>query len=239
VVLEAQRSSAGWIDHREQLGSDHQVLSFLRNSARNGPALVAIDAPLIVPNEEGARPVDREITRVFGRFGAGCYPANRSRGCTRGEAIVKALCSEGFVHDPSLEQRTAERAVFEVYPHPATIALFDLEQTLKYKARKGRTLDSRRQELVQLREHLLHLAGAEPAMHVPLDLAERDLQALRGVALKRYEDLLDAVVCAYTACHAWYWGPQGYQVYGDTCSGYILVPMTQTMRQRLATLGLS
>jgi predicted RNase H-like nuclease len=239
VVLEAEARQACWIDHREQLKADHEVISFLRDSAHEGPALVAIDAPLIVPNEQGARPVDRAITRIFGRFGAGCYPANRSRGCTRGEVIVEALCGESFVHDPHIQQRTAKRAVFEVYPHPATIALFDLERTLKYKARAGRTLGFRRQQLASLRDHLLGLANAEPAMLSSPDLATNDLQALRGLGLKQHEDLLDAAVCAYTAYYAWYWGAQGYRVYGDTCSGYILVPMTQNMRQRLAAHGIS
>jgi predicted RNase H-like nuclease len=239
VVLKAGNGQAHWIDHHEQLGDDAQVLSFLSDSAQHGPALVAIDAPLIVPNEQGARPVDREITRLFGRFGAGCYPANRCRSCTRGEAIVDGLTRHGFVQDPFVEQRTARRLVFEVYPHPATIALFELGQTLKYKARPGRTLDSRRQELSRLRDQLLGLAHAEPALVSRDDVADRDLHALRGLNLKRYEDLLDAAVCAYIACYAWYWGPKGYRVYGDTCHGYILVPMTQRMRQRLAEHGIT
>jgi len=239
VVLEAREHKVHWIDHRERLGDDGEVLSFLCNSAQSGPALIAIDAPLIVPNEQGARPVDREITRIFGRFGAGCYPANRSRGCTRGEAIVEALTRQGFAQEPFIERRTAKRAVFEVYPHPATIALFDLEQTLKYKARPGRTLDSRCQELRRLRDQVLQLANAQPALISRCDVLTQDLQVLRGLRLKRYEDLLDAVVCAYTACYAWYWGPKGYQVYGDTCQGYILVPMTRRMRQRLAEHGIS
>lgn len=239
VVLEAQDRRATWVLYSEQLGADSEVLPFLSESAQNGPALVAIDAPLIVPNEQGARPVDRQITHIFGRFDAGCYPANRSRGCTRGEGIVQALTYEGFVQDPYVEQRTATRTVFEVYPHPAMIALFGLERTLKYKARSGRTLVSRRQELARLRDHLLNLNHALPAMLAPIDVTARDLQALRGANLKRYEDLLDAAVCAYTAYHAWYWGPQRYRVYGDTSNGYILVPMTQQMRQRLAKPGVS
>ncbi len=238
VVLEAQDRQADWIDQHEQLGDDDEVLRFLTHAAQSGPALVAIDAPLIVPNEHGARPVDREITRAFGRFGAGCYPANRSRGCTRGEAIVEALAREGFVQDPCITPCTAKRTVFEVYPHPATIALFGLERTLKYKARSGRTLRFRRQELARLRDGLLALANAEPAMLSPADVATKDLQTLRGTGLKRYEDLLDAAVCAYTAYYAWYWGPHGYCIYGETCRGYILVPMTQQMRQRLASPSL-
>jgi predicted RNase H-like nuclease len=35
------------------------------------------------------------------------------------------------------------------------------------------------------------------------------------------------------AYYAWYWGPAGYEVYGDMTHGYILVPMTEWLRRRL------
>jgi len=230
------RGRAHWIAHCERLGDDDAVLPFVSEAAGSGPALVAIDAPLIVPNQEGARPVDRQITRLFGRYGAGCYPAYRNRpgGCGRGEEIVAGLAHHGFVQDPYVSHRAATRSVFEVYPHPAMLALFHLERTIKYKARPKRSLDFRRSELARLRAYLVRLEEHEPAMSSPPAATDRDLNALRGGALKRYEDLLDAAICAYIAYYAWYWGPAGYQVYGDTTQGYILVPMTEWMRERLA-----
>ena len=236
VALEAENQDAVWIAHSERLGDNAEVLAFIREAAGPGPALVAIDAPLIVPNEEGSRPVDRQITRLFGRYGAGCYPAYRNRpgSCTRGEEIVAALGDDGFVQDPYIRQRVPTRSVFEVYPHPAMIALFHLEQTIKYKARPGRSLDARRCELARLRDLLRGLEQGEPAMSSPVEVMERDLHRLEGGAFKRYEDLLDAAVCAYIACYAWYWGPAGHEVYGDTTLGYILVPVTKWLRERLA-----
>ena len=236
VVLEAEGERARCIAHCERLGDDEEMLAFIREAGGSGPALIAIDAPLIVPNEEGARPVDRQITRLFGRYGAGCYPAYRNRpgSCTRGEEIVAKLTHYGFVQDPYVQQRAVTRTVFEVYPHPAMLALFHLEQTIKYKARPNRTLDFRRRELARLRACLVGLEGHEPAVSSPPAVTDRDLNALRGTALKRYEDLLDAAICAYIAYYAWYWGPQGYEVYGDTTRGYILVPMTEWIRERLA-----
>jgi predicted RNase H-like nuclease len=224
VALEAEDGRANWIAHCERLGHDEEVVAFVREAAGDGSALVAIDAPLIVPNEEGARPVDREITHLFGRCGAGCYPANRRRGCTRGEKIVVALAEHGFVQDPYVQRLSATRSVFEVYPHPAMITLFHLDKTLQYKARPHRSLEWRRSELARLRGFLQGLAAAEPAMSSPASITNRTLDHLAGTALKRYEDLLDGALCAYIACFAWYWGPAGYQVCGDTTRGYILVP---------------
>ena len=236
VALEAESDHAQWIARSERLGENAAVLAFIREAAGSGPALVAIDAPLIVPNVEGARPVDRQITRLFGRYGAGCYPAYRNRpgSCTRGEEIVAALAGDGFVQDPYIRQRTAMRSIFEVYPHPAMLALFHLEHTIQYKARPNRSLDSRRSELSRLRNHLIGLEQCEPAMSSPPAVTDRDIHTLHGTTLKHYEDLLDAAICAYIAYYVWYWGPAGYQVYGDTTQGYILVPMTEWMRKRLA-----
>jgi predicted RNase H-like nuclease len=236
VALEADGPVSRWVAHAERLRDNAEVLEFVSEAAGSGVALVAIDAPLIVPNEEGARPVDRQITSVFGRYGGGCYPAYRNRPGTgtRGEDIVAALAEYGFLQDPYVQKRAAVRAVFEVYPHPAMLALFRLDTTLKYKARPGRSLDLRRSELTRLRDHLGCLQQRKPAMSLPTAVVQRDIDALRGAALKRYEDLLDATMCAYIAHYAWYWGPSGYHVYGDTAHGYILVPTTRWMQKRLA-----
>jgi predicted RNase H-like nuclease len=236
VVLEASGAVATWCGHAERLGDDAELLAFLRQAAGTGPALIAIDAPLVVPNVEGSRPVDRQITSLFGRYGAGCYPAYRNRpgGCTRGERIVAGLSAAGFVQDPYIQTRQAVCSVFEVYPHPATISLFELDRTLKYKARPKRSLDLRRSELARLRDFITSLRHRQPAMPMPAIVTHRRIDVLRGGALKRYEDLLDAAICAYIAFYAWYWGPGSYEVYGDMSTGYILVPMTEWMRQRLA-----
>jgi predicted RNase H-like nuclease len=51
-----------------------------------------------------------------------------------------------------------------------------------------------------------------------------DVRALRGKALKRYEDLLDAVFCAYIAFYYWY-EPETCMVIGDLDDGYIVTPV--------------
>ncbi len=233
VALEADNGRAHWIAHRERLGHDEEVVALVQEAAGDGPALVAIDAPLIVPNEDGARPVDREITHLFGRYGAGCYPASRRPigGGTRGQRIVAALAQYGFVQDPYVQRFSTIRSVLEVYPHPATITLFHLDKTLKYKARPYRSLDSRLSELARLREFLRGLGSGQPAMSSPLSIMNRTAGSLVGGALKHYMNLLDGALCAYIACYAWYWGPVGYQVYGDTTHGYILVPSTASLDQ--------
>jgi histidinol-phosphate phosphatase family protein len=230
------------------LGSDDAIVAFIADAIPAGhPGLVAIDAPLAVPNETGGRPCDRQVAAVFRRFEAAPYYANRRNlaayGGLRAENLTQRLRCLGFRHDPNVARRVQTRQVIEVFPHPATVSLFQLDRTLKYKAHRGRDYASRWHELTRLHNHLLVLAGGEPPLHLSSEVIQLQIQGRRGRSLKEAEDLLDALVCAYSALYAWHHGPSGYAVYGETDSanpaqGHILVPMTPEMWQRIKTARL-
>lgn len=209
-----------WTD---QLRDDDEIVAFVRKATGEGPALIAIDAPLVVPNEEGTRPCDREVSKAFRSQEAGAYPANRRKfgGRVRGENLVRRLERMGFEHSPYIPARTPVRQVIEVYPHPAAVRLFGLDRTLKYKARPGRSYSLRWAELRRYQRCLRSLK--DPGLSVE-EILEVYVEGLRGGALKRYEDLIDALFCAYIGLYCWYWGPEGYQVFGDLDEGYIAVP---------------
>jgi len=59
------------------LGSDEEILEFILAGTKGEPALIAIDAPLVVPNQTGSRRCDRELSAVYRRAEAATYPANR------------------------------------------------------------------------------------------------------------------------------------------------------------------
>jgi histidinol-phosphate phosphatase family protein len=220
------------------LGDDDEIVDFVTSAVpADCPGLVAIDAPLAVPNETGGRPCDAQVASIYGRFEAAPYQANRRTlrkyGGLRGEALRVRLERLGFRHDPWILRRTPTRQLVEVFPHPATVSLLHLERTLKYKARQGRGYELRWHELARLREGLVSLARAEPALHLPERLRSMPIKGLRGRAFKEVEDGLDAIVCAYGAAHAWFHGPRGYALYGNAAEGHILVPMTAQMWQRI------
>jgi hypothetical protein len=130
--------------------------------------------------------------------------------------------------------------VVEVFPHPATVSLFDAERTLKYKARQGRRYSQRWRDLEQLRDRLISLAGAGPKSHLSSEVATMSIEGQRGRAFKEAEDMLEAIVCACSALYAWHHGPPGYAVYGsslkgDASDGHILVPMTASLWERIKT----
>ena len=238
-------SSGRLLQTTHALGDDNEILSWVERVLPGGaPGLIAIDAPLAVPNETGWRPCDRDVAATFGRFQAGPYPANRrtlSRyGGLRGEAIRRRLGDLGFHHSPHIPRQADVRQVVEVFPHPATIALFDLDQTLKYKPRRGRDYHQRWRALDRLRDCLRGLVASDPPLHLSAELVEIEIEGLRGKRFKQVEDAIDAVVCAYSALHAWYHGPRGYAFYGggangssDSEAGHILVPMTPRAWRRI------
>ncbi len=209
------------------LGDDEAIISVIVQELGKQGALVAIDAPLVVPNEEGTRPCDRTLSAAYRRQEAAAYPANRARlgPAVRGEILVARLGTLGFVHAPKIARQKPVRQVVEVYPHPAMIELFGLERTLKYKARRNRSYRARWEGLERLKELLASLAQGEPALEADRLLGELAVRGVRGGKLKRAEDLLDALFCAYIALHLWYWGEAGYRCFGNLDTGYILVPV--------------
>ncbi|MEM7771160.1 MAG: DUF429 domain-containing protein [Cyanobacteria bacterium P01_A01_bin.37] len=186
-------------------------------------AVVAVDAPTIIPNDTGMRLPDRLAHKYFGRYHAGCYPANLGRPfAERTVGFGQSLENRGFLHKPEIEQRQPSgRYQLELFPHTATIHLFQLDRILKYK--KG-TVKERRAGLNQLRDLLIStLPTLEPSL--PLH-PEQSLPTIpdRGRAIKAVEDQLDSLVCAYSAAHWWYWGLERNCVLGDRTTGYIVVP---------------
>jgi predicted RNase H-like nuclease len=226
VVLASHGGTATPVAWEDSLGEDREIIQFLLSQLGEAPALVAIDAPLVVPNLTGARRCDRELSHVYREREAGALPANRARlgPRVRGEALVRKLALHGFGHSLQVPPRRPARQLIEVYPHPAAVELFGLEKTLKYKARPGRPLPFRQRELARYRQLLLSLADYVPSLEARSLLERLDPRKARGRALKRLEDLLDALFCAYIACYIWWHGPLGYRCFGDLKEGYILVP---------------
>jgi predicted RNase H-like nuclease/ppGpp synthetase/RelA/SpoT-type nucleotidyltranferase len=188
--------------------------------------LVALDAPLVVRNATGNRPAEAALNRDFAAFDAGAHPANTSkpefRDTPRGARLSAAL---GL--DPNPRSRRPRRAI-EVYPHPATVALFRLGRTLKYKNKPGRDLETLRTELLRLTGLIEGLAAADPALDVAGEagwprLVEAVRTATRKSALRVVEDQVDAVVCAYVALFRTR-RPHDTVTYGDLETGYIVTP---------------
>lgn len=203
--------SSGRLVHLDAVRTDEEIKASLLPWL--GPDAVAgIDAPLVVRNPTGSRPAEKALSADFRRFEAGTHPSNTGKPefaeGTRGERVATLLGLQ--VH----------RTAHEVYPHAATVALFGLAKTLKYKAKPGRDLDSMRAELLRLMDLVATVVTTDAAW------AERRadvVAATRKSQLRVVEDQVDAVVCAYVALLVDQ-QPGRITTYGDDETGLILTP---------------
>lgn len=210
------------LDRRE---SNQDILAWIDSyAAAPAPAIIAVDAPTLIPNATGMRLPDKLTHKHFHRYHAACYPANLGRPfAQRTVEFGLSLEARGFLHAPVIEPQNLGRFQIEVFPHPAIVNLFGLERILKYK--KGK-LSERRAELIKLRQYILdYLPNLEPAVKLT-DLPEIPLT---GLAMKSLEDKLDSLICAYVGAYWWYWGLEKNLVLGDRDTGYIVIPASPNL----------
>ena len=230
AVLDAD----GHLLHVSAVGTDDEIVAALAPYVE-GDCLVAIDAPLIVTNATGNRPAEAALNRDFARFDAGAHPSNTGkpefREQPRGARIAARL---GLDMDP--RSGSARRAI-EVYPHPATVALFRLGRTLKYKNKPGRDLDLLRSELLVLLGLLEGLADGRPAA------ARRTATRPTGAARcprgrrcgRRSRRRAARASCGWSRTRSTPWSartsrcsptrePERTTTYGDFETGYIVTP---------------
>jgi predicted RNase H-like nuclease len=210
------------LDRKEAIAD---ILTWIDRSVQpDEPAIIAVDAPTLIPNATGSRLPDQLSHKYFGKYHAGCYPANQNLPfADRTINFGLELESRGFAHAPTIEPQKLSRYQIEVFPHPAIVNLFNLERILKYK--KGR-LSDRRLELIKLQNYLLNiLPSLSPSLR-PLRLCGSFPLEIptTGAALKATEDQLDSLVCAYVGAYWWYWGEERNLVLGDRTTGYIVIP---------------
>lgn len=220
-----------WVDGQLQLldldckDAIADILIWIDQSVQaDEPAIIAVDAPTLIPNANGSRLPDKLSHKYFGKYHAGCYPANQNLPfAERTINFGLELESRGFVHAPTIEPQRLSRYQIEVFPHPAIVNLFNLERILKYK--KGR-LNERRLELIKLQNYLLDILPSFSPPLRPLRLCGSFLLEIptTGAALKATEDKLDSLICAYVAAYWWYWGEERNLVLGDRTTGYIVIP---------------
>jgi predicted RNase H-like nuclease len=206
----------GRLQHIGVAGDDADVLAQLEPYVK-GACVVAIDAPLVVSNPTGNRPCEAALNRDFRRFDAGTHPANTGlpwfADGGRGARLRAALPAA---------------TTFEVYPHAASVVLFGLGKTLKYKQKPGRDVELLRSELLRLMVFLEGLGAAEPRLDVSTHPGWSAMKtsvttATRKAQLRKAEDPVDAVLCAYIARYATE-RPDDVTIYGEETTGCIVTP---------------
>ncbi len=223
LTLDRQTERAHLAEMPSHVRTDAEILAFVARYADHMPLIVAIDAPLCVPNSTGKRLGDALISKAFGKYGAGAHPANRTLlgkyngGVLRGEWLIAGLAALDIQHAPHITAGCDGRFAFEAYPHAAMIGLFHLPRALRYKRKHGLSKTAQESAWQAYAAQLRALRQAVP----PLDLPDA---LLEGTWRKAEEDKRDAVLCAYIALHYWWHADAFWQVYGTLAEGYIVAP---------------
>jgi predicted RNase H-like nuclease/ppGpp synthetase/RelA/SpoT-type nucleotidyltranferase len=210
----------GRLVHVSAVRTDEQIETALAPFVA-GPCIVAIDAPLLVTNATGNRDAEKELNADFAKFQAGAHPTNQGKpeftdGDTRGGRLARRL---GLDLNP---RSGRERRGIEVYPHAATVSLFRLGKTLKYKNKPGREFPQLQAELLVLMDHLAAVSELQLGS-LFADLRDQVVAATKKSQLRVVEDQVDAVVCAYVGWIA-VRRPDDVTTYGDATSGAIVTP---------------
>jgi predicted RNase H-like nuclease len=174
------------------------LLTSVAAAAGAPPTIVSVDMPLASAPITARRKCDTEISRAFGACGCSVHSPTPERPGPVSTNLMCDLLTAGFslaVHGASPQHRQ----VIEVYPHIAVMRLLGEQYRFRYKVGRARqywpaaTASERR---ARLRMNLGRILEAlnERIHGIPLCLPP---DSSGPAALKRFEDALDGLVCAW------------------------------------------
>ena len=199
---------------------------------KRGDWVVAVDAPLVIHNWGGRRRAEEQACDVYHPYDAHPYSTNlETRGeHHRGGQLLRALeahCGV-LVEDPA--KRAAGRLIFETYPHPATVELFDIDRIIKYKnCVKDQMILGQKQLACAIRRYLCP-DGAKPRLRCSDDLDSllEVPETILKSGLKNREDVIDGLICAYIA--AWVDAGRPSRGFGDVGDSVMIVPNVRDLK---------
>jgi predicted RNase H-like nuclease len=193
------------------------------------PSTIAmIDAPLVVRNVTGMRECEREIGRRYGRWKVAANCSNLSMPALAGVRLAERLQPDGWScadgrHGPP----ASGRWLYEVFPYTTLVGAIELgyEHERPVYKRKPRRLapdEFRRLRAAncdELAARIDALRDADPPIdirsHPVTDALRAEPTPLTGRSVKHREDVLDAVLCAWTGLLWLRHGLTRCQVLGD------------------------
>lgn len=162
--------------------------------------LVAIDMPLSLVPITGRRSADDAVSRTYGARKCGTHTPSSLRPGKISDDLTLGFADCGH---RLLVTEIQPPGLIEVYPHPALVELAGASERLPYKASKMRnywpslTPLERRFRLCRQWNEIVTLLEREIS-GVAVAMGQPDAEST-GMAMKAYEDKLDAVVCAWVA----------------------------------------
>jgi predicted RNase H-like nuclease len=160
--------------------------------------LAAVDMPLATVPVVARRDCDNQIARAFGKFGCGVHSSTPERPGRVSSELLAEFARTGFELAVCGSQ-VRDRQVIEVYPHIAVMQLLNESYRVPYKVGRAAQywpLETPPERRGRIRRNLARILTALERRFatIPLTLPPR---TAGPTELKRFEDALDAVVCAW------------------------------------------
>jgi predicted RNase H-like nuclease len=214
--------------------------------------LAMVDASLVVTNAGGQRPCEREVGRRYGRWKVSANSTNLASRWAAGTVLLSRLEQVGWRYDDGrCGPPFVGRRLSEVYPYTTIVGAPELGYSVerpRYKRSPRRMTRAVFQPLRALAcDELIARIGRLCDADPPIDLRSHPVTALlldepsplADGAYKHREDLVDAVLCAWTGLLWLAHGLDRCQVLGsDSCGeaaggrvGTIIAPARASQRR--------
>ena len=201
--------------------SNDEIIEIIQEFYQH-PTFVAIDAPIVVPNETGSRPAESALARyLIHNHRIRAFHCSRSYltkhyGSIRAEVIALKLTDD---KNFKIGYFQGEDCVVETLPTGIIAGLFPEHAPFKYKIKKGINTQFAGEELIRLAS-LFEENGLLNELAINSQLKySKNLH-------KHLEDQIDAFLCAFMGYRLQYKGTK-VLIYGDYSNGFILLPLEE------------
>lgn len=180
-----------------------KLLQASRAIAGTDVDLVTIDMPVATVPIDGRRKADNDVSTEFGARKCATHTPNANRPGPLGAALTKAFVDSGYdIATTTTTVGALQKRLVEVYPHPALLSLLQRPERVPYKVSKSLRywpdLKAPKQRIAALLDEFTAIRTALALRIEDLDLRLPTPDEVPSLFhLKRYEDALDALVCAW------------------------------------------
>jgi predicted RNase H-like nuclease len=202
-IEEAAETATDWAVSRF-LGSEPDIPRLLEAAERlagRSVDLVTLDMPLARTPFTTRREADRAVSREFSSRWCAAHSPTPTRPGPLGARISDALSAAGYELATTATPSPGGQQFLEVYPHPALLSLLRRPRRVPYKVSKARKYWPGELVPGRIRKLLSEFTAVHRSLGEVFDGLMLELPEPENVrslsALKRYEDALDALVCAW------------------------------------------
>ncbi len=204
--------------------SNEDILDVIKQHYTENLA-IAIDAPLVVPNEGGSRGAEGEMMRtVINGHRLRAFNSNRDYftkvfGEIRGETLMHMIQSE--ISNIQIGFDRVKSSIMETFPTGIVSGLFSEIAPVKYKIKPKTSFDETKSEMERLLTRFDKLENEDKHISGLMSKINDEVTSKKGH--KHLEDKVDAFLCAF-GVYSIYEGLASEIMFGSVDKGFIVIP---------------